>query len=72
MKNKLGEIRRKNNMTQNQLINMLGISQQTLSSWEVGRTTPKPYQMQFIEELFEVNKEVIFYNDFNYKNKLNI
>jgi DNA-binding XRE family transcriptional regulator len=72
MKNKLGEIRRKNNMTQNQLINMLGISQQTLSSWEVGRTTPKPYQMQFIEELFGVNKEVIFYNDFNYKNKLNI
>lgn len=72
MKNKLSEIRKKNNMTQSQLIKILGISQQTLSSWEVGRTTPKPYQMQFIEELFGVDKEVIFYDDFNYKNKLDV
>jgi putative transcriptional regulator len=49
---------------------MLNVTQQTLSSWEIGRTIPKPYQMQYLEDILGEKKENIFFEDFNYKMKL--
>lgn len=70
MSNKLTEIRNLKNINQSNLASVMNVSQQTLSSWEVGRTLPKPYQMQYLEDILGVKKEEIFFDDFNYKTKL--
>ena len=46
MKNKLAEIRANKSMSQDKLAELLQVSQKTVSSWEIGRTSPKPSQMQ--------------------------
>ncbi|MDT2493406.1 helix-turn-helix transcriptional regulator [Enterococcus avium] len=71
MKNRLNEIRTAQNVSQEKLAVMLNVSQKTVSSWEIGRTTPKPSQMQHLEDVFNVPKEEIFFTAFNYKNELN-
>lgn len=70
MNNKLSEIRTKQNISQEKLAKLLNVSQKTVSSWEIGRTSPKPSQMQHIEDIFHVPKEKIFFAAFNYKNEL--
>lgn len=67
MKNKLFYLRTGRALTQAEIANRLGVSQQVYSSWETGRTTPKPRQMQCLEDLFGVKKEEIFFGVFNYK-----
>jgi len=70
MKNKLAEIRVNKSMSQDKLAEFLKVSQKTVSSWEIGRTSPKPSQMQHIEDIFNEPKEEIFFTAFNYKNEL--
>lgn len=65
--NKLSSVRKNNHYTQLKLARTLGVSQKTISSWEVGRTTPSAKYMQQIEDLFNVPKEEIFFNAFSYK-----
>jgi len=67
LKNNLSTVRQKNGYSQEELATILGVKQQTLSSWEIGRTLPKPYQMQKIEDILKVKKENIFFEAFNYK-----
>lgn len=64
---KLKELRARKNLTQENLGNLLNVSQQTIGHWESGRTIPKPYQMQWLENFFKVPKEEIFFEAFNYK-----
>lgn len=71
MNNKLSEIRTAQNVSQEKLAKLLEVSQKTVSSWEIGRTTPKPSQMQHLEDIFNIPKETIFFTAFNYKNELN-
>lgn len=70
MENKMGQIRSRKGISQSQLASLLKVSQKTISSWEVGRTLPKPSQMQHLEDIFHVPKEKIFFMAFNYKNEL--
>lgn len=70
MKNILKDIRTKNGMSQDDLAELLNVSQKTVSSWEIGRTSPKPHQMQHISDIFDKPKEEIFFTAFNYKNEL--
>lgn len=72
MKNKLHELRAKKNITQNELAKIMQVSQQTVGSWEMGRTMPRPKTMQMIEDYFGVRKEDIFFEGFNYKIKLKV
>lgn len=71
MKNRLNEVRNTKNVSQEELASLLHVSQKTVSSWEIGRTTPKPSQMQHMEDIFKVPKEKIFFTAFNYKIELN-
>ena len=57
--------RKRAGLTQVQLAKKLGVSQQTLSSYERAVTTPKPYQMQRLEEILGVSKEVLFHDEFH-------
>lgn len=60
MKNKLKSIRNEHHITQVELADLLDVSQQLVAAWENGRSTPRPLQMQEIEEYFNVPKEEIF------------
>lgn len=70
MENELKNVRTVKGISQEKLAQKLSVSQKTVSSWEVGRTTPKPSQMRQIEDFFKVPKEKIFFTAFNYKNEL--
>ncbi len=70
MENELKNVRTVKGISQEKLAQKLCVSQKTVSSWEVGHTTPKPSQMQQIEDFFKVPKEKIFFTAFNYKNEL--
>lgn len=64
-KGNLARYREESGMSQVQLAGQLSVSQQTLSSWERGKTTPKPFQMQRLEEILGVSKEILFYEEFH-------
>lgn len=70
MQNILKEIRENNNISQEELARIMNVSQKTISSWEVGRTTPKVNKMQLLEDFFNIKKEDIFFSAFNYKSEL--
>lgn len=65
--NKLKELREKRNISQIKLASIVGVSQKTVSAWEVGRRNPKPKELQKLEDIFGVAKEDIFFNLFSYK-----
>lgn len=62
---RLAEYRKRAGLTQVQLAKKLGVSQQTLSSYERSVTTPKPYQMQRLEEILGISKEILFHDEFH-------
>lgn len=61
----LTKYREEKGLTQVKLAQKLGVSQQTLSSWERKMTTPKPYQMQQLEDYLGISKEKLFYDEFH-------
>ena len=42
IKDSIKELRRRNSLSQKQLSERLGISQQTVAKWESGQAAPKP------------------------------
>ena len=52
--NKIVELRKKRNLTQEQLSEKLGITRQTLSNWEKGITNPDIIQAKNISSLFKI------------------
>ncbi|WP_338230836.1 helix-turn-helix transcriptional regulator [Lactiplantibacillus paraxiangfangensis] len=71
MENQLRKLREEKGLTQLELANLLKSNQRTVSKWERGKSTPKPSQMQFLEDYFHTPKEEIFFEAFNYKMLLN-
>lgn len=65
--NKLKKLRENREISQSQLAAIIGVSQKTVSAWEVGRRNPKPRELQKLEDVFGVAKEEIFFNLFSYK-----
>ena len=64
-KRKFTQCREAKGYSQLELANIMSVTQQSVSSWEVGRTTPKPYQMKKLAELLETEIDVLFYDIFN-------
>ena len=54
-------LREKRGLSQVQLAELLGISDKTVSSWEIGRTEPNMGYVQAMCELFNVNADVLIY-----------
>lgn len=67
-KRKFTQCREAKGYSQIELANLMSVTQQSISSWEVGRTIPKPYQMKKLAELLETEMDVLFYEMFNIKN----
>ncbi len=54
---KIKELRRRNNITQEKLAELLGITYQTVSKWECGVSSPDIYLLAPIARLFEVSAD---------------
>ena len=58
-------------LSQEKMAQKYGVKQQTWYSWESGRTIPSNEIMLQMEHDFLIPMEVIFFDSFNYKMKLN-
>ncbi|MFW7361659.1 helix-turn-helix transcriptional regulator [Vagococcus fluvialis] len=67
-KRKLSQYREAKGYSQIDIAERMSVTQQSISSWEVGRTVPKPYQMKQLSEMLEVSVDELFYEMFNIKN----
>ncbi|ELA67922.1 helix-turn-helix domain-containing protein [Enterococcus faecium] len=43
----------------------MNVTQQCVSSWQTGRTIPKPYQMKMLSEILSVPMNELFSDVFN-------
>lgn len=64
-KSKLRKYREESGHSQIDLAEKMAVTQQSISSWETGRTIPKPYQMKKLSEILEVDMDDLFYDIFN-------
>ena len=67
MENKIRALRKENNLSQEKLAQMLGVSRQTINSLEVGRYNPSIILAFKISKVFNRSIESIF----NYKEEEN-
>lgn len=67
MTSELKVLRTKAGLSQVELALKLGTTQKNISSWETGRTVPRPPMMQKVADFFDVKKDDIFFAAFNYK-----
>lgn len=54
-RNRIAEFRRKEEMTQRQLGQMLGVAQTTISAWEHGRNEPDLGSIFTMADIFDVS-----------------
>ncbi|MFI3685447.1 helix-turn-helix transcriptional regulator [Vagococcus fluvialis] len=64
-KRRLSQYREAKGYSQIDIADRLSVTQQSISSWEIGRTIPKPYQMKQLSEILEVSIDELFYEIFN-------
>ena len=57
------ELRRKANLSQEQLAEKVGVSRQTISKWELGETAPDIKQAQVLSQVFGVSLDELTGND---------
>ena len=57
------ELRRKANLSQEQLAEKVGVSRQTISKWELGETAPDIKQAQVLSKVFGVSLDELTGND---------
>lgn len=51
---KIKKIRKERNLSQKQLAKLINVSQQTIASWEVGRTEPKSENFHALSKVLDV------------------
>lgn len=61
--NKILELRKKNNITQEELADKVGVSRQTISKWELGETAPDLKQAKELSKIFNVSLDELVDND---------
>lgn len=64
-KRKISWYREEYGYSQMEVAKILSVTQQSVSSWETGRTIPKPYQMKQLAIMLGVEMEELFYDVFN-------
>ena len=60
---KIIDIRNKNNLTQEELAEILCVSRQTISNWELGSTTPNPEQLKLLSKTLKISIDELLDND---------
>lgn len=53
--NRIANLRKKNNLSQEELADKIGVTRQTISKWELNNTTPDIMQAKKISEVFSIS-----------------
>ena len=61
--NKIMELRKKNNLSQEVLAEKVGVARQTISKWELGETSPDLKQSKELSQIFNVSLDELVDND---------
>ena len=61
----LSRYREERGLSQSELARKMNVTQQCISSWQTGRTIPKPYQMKMLSEILSVPINELFSEVFN-------
>lgn len=64
---RLKALRVGHNISQKELAEILGVSQQTVASWEVGRTEPSNIFLSSLSEIFNVSADYLLGNEEKYR-----
>ena len=62
---KIAELRKKNNLSQEELAEKVGVARQTISKWEIGDTTPDINQVKIISKIFNISIDELVDDDIN-------
>lgn len=62
---KIAELRKRNNLSQEELAEKVGVARQTISKWEIGDTTPDINQVKIISKIFNISIDELVDNDIN-------
>ena len=60
---KIMELRKKNNLSQEELAEKVGVARQTISKWELGETSPDIKQSKILSKIFNVSLDELVDND---------
>ena len=69
---KIKELRRQNDMTQEKLADLLGVSYQAVSKWETDVSSPDLSLIAPLTRLFHVSADVLFGIVFGFKKRMSI
>ncbi len=61
--NKILELRKQRNLSQEQLAEKMGVARQTISKWELGETSPDLEQSKKLSQIFDVSLDDLTNND---------
>ena len=61
--NKILELRKKENISQEQLAEKMNVTRQTISKWELGETTPDIKQAKVLSKIFNISLDELTDND---------
>ncbi len=61
--NKILELRKKENLSQEQLAEKMDVTRQTISKWELNETTPDIKQAKELSQIFKVSLDELTDND---------
>lgn len=63
-KEQLTKLRKRNNMTQTDLANLMGVKQYVISSWETGRSEPTINQLKELSNIFKISADYLLDKEF--------
>ena len=61
--NRIANLRKKNNLSQEELADKIGVTRQTISKWELNNTTPDIMQAKKISEVFSISLDELTNNN---------
>jgi transcriptional regulator with XRE-family HTH domain len=61
--NKISELRKKNNLSQEELADKVGVARQTISKWELCETSPDLKQAKELSKIFNISIDELTDND---------
>lgn len=65
LENNIVNLRKKNNLSQEELAELIGVTRQTISNWELGETSPDIKQAKSLSKVFNVSLDELTDNDIN-------
>ena len=60
--NNIYNLRKKYNMSQEQLAEKIDVTRQTISNWELGETSPNPEQLKKLSKEFNISIDILIGN----------